>query len=248
MDFVLSFGSMVRKRIPKPISNKKYPRYRPLSDLSSPPTPRVSGDVFPFLQNQPGPRDAWRLKEDWRAVEGNTLCVEAMWKYGFSEAMIRRCFGGIVFKSTGDNWVDKVDDYPAYLSYAEEIGKELDGMASRGKLLWYNPGPCPKDVSVCPSNAVMGSRLRSVHDYSCDKCGINQVLVSKSVRYGTLDEFVFHLRQGFAMGGMDLSECFSHWLMSPSWRRCLGVRDPRTGVIGLFLFFTVGFGSGSGGE
>ena len=58
--------------------------------------------------------------------------VEKTWELGISESMIRRCFGGITLKTTGDNWVDKVDDYPLFKASADEVGKELDGIASRG--------------------------------------------------------------------------------------------------------------------
>ena len=48
------------------------------------------------------------------------------------------------------------------------------------------------------------------------------------------------------MGGVDLQDCFLHWLVAPVHRRLLGVRHPISGVLGVYLFIPFGLGPSPG--
>ena len=85
-----------------------------------------------------------------------------------------------------------------------------------------------------------------VRDWSRPQYPLNSLLVNLPAQYGAMDEFLGTLIPGAYMGGVDLQDCFLHWLVAPSCRRCLGVRHPLTGVLGVYLFLPVGSGPSPG--
>ena len=84
---------------------------------------------------------------------------------------------------------------------------------------------------------------REVCDRSCAQYPLNSSPVNPPVRYGARGEFLSALVPGAYVVGVDLQDCSLHWLVAPSRRRCLGVRHPITGALGVYLFLPFGLGA-----
>ena len=62
---------------------------------------------------------------------------------------------------------------------------------------------------------------REVCDRSCAQYPLNSLLANPPVRYGARGEFLSALAPGAYVVGVDPQNCFLHWLVAPSRRRCL---------------------------
>ena len=78
--------------------------------------------------------------------------------------------------------------------------------------------------------------MRVARDWSDAVYPLNSALANPFVQYGTMDESSSLTAPGAVMSGIDLQDCFLHWLAAPSRRRLLGVRHPATGVLGAYIF------------
>ena len=129
----------------------------------------------------------------------------------------------------------------------QKAAVELDRLAALGKIHWYGEGSHPPDLRVCPSHlTVKGDKNRMVHDWSCAQYPLNSMLVNPLVEYSTMGDFLGLLSPGAYMGGVDLQDCFLHWLVAPVRRRLLGARRPTAGVLGAYLFLPFGLGPSPG--
>ena len=75
-----------------------------------------------------------------------------------------------------------------------------------------------------------------VHDWSNNKCVLNEALVTPPVEYG---DMAF-------MRGVDSQDSFLRWLVSPECWCYLGVRYPVLGRFGVYLFLPFGLGPSPG--
>ena len=134
-------------------------------------------------------------------------------------------------------------DYPSVNVGRKEAGKELNRLASRGEVHRYGEGARPPDFRVRPSNAIVKEdTARVARDWSNVLYPLNSVLVNPPAHYRATDEFLSLPTPGAVMGGIDMQDCFLHWLAAPSRRRPVGVRRPATGILGVYLFLPFGLG------
>ena len=161
--------------------------------------------------------------------------------------MMTQWFEGVELPLTESPPVAALPDYPSVVEDRQKAAVELDRLAALGKIHWYEDGSYPPDLRVCPSHLIVKeSKNRMVHDWSCAQYPLNAMLVNPPVEYGTMDGFLELLSSGAYMGGVDLQDCFLHWLVAPIHRRLLGVRHPITGVLGVYLFLPFGLGPSPG--
>ena len=82
---------------------------------------------------------------------------------------------------------------------------------------------------------VKEDKVRAPHDWLNAVCPLNSALANPFVQYGTMDESSSLTAPGAVMSGIDLQDCFLHWLAAPSRRRLLGVFHPATGFLGAYI-------------
>ena len=85
-----------------------------------------------------------------------------------------------------------------------------------------------------PSHLIAkGDKARAARDWSRAAYPLNFMLSNPPVQYGAMGDFLQILSLGGYMGGVDLQDCFLHWVVAPSCRRYLGVRHPLTDGLGV---------------
>ena len=82
---------------------------------------------------------------------------------------------------------------------------------------------------------VKEDKVRVARDWSDAVYPLNSALANPFVQYGTMDESSSLTAPGAVMSGIDLQDCFLHWLAAPSRRRLLGVFHPATGFLGAYI-------------
>ena len=199
------------------------------------------------VQNAPGPRDRWRKAEDVTAATGNSLSPTACRGAGVEDRFLKLWFRGIELEARTMPDRVQIDDYPSVRQQAEVAGEELDRLTALGKIHWYQLDSPPPDLRVCPSQLIVKpDKVRLVHDWSNPQYRLNSLLSNPPVAYGSMDSFLAVVSPGGYMAGLDLQDCFMHWLVSPRCRRWLGVRHPVTRQLGCYLFLPFGLGPSPG--
>lgn len=195
------------------------------------------------LESLPGPQGRRRAAGDRSATLGQTLSLKFREKALEGQTMIDVWPGGVQLICTENPPSAVSQDYPSVNVGRKEAGKELNRLASRGEVHRYGEGARPPDFRVRPSHVIVKEdTARVAHDWSNVLYPLNSVLVNPPAHYGATDEFLSLPTPGAVMGGIDMQDCFLHWLAAPSRRRPLGVRRPATGILGAYLFLPFGLG------
>ena len=156
-------------------------------------------------------------------------------------------FNGIRLTFAGEPPAAVLPDYPSVAEDGQRAAAELDRLAGLGRIYGYRGGSCPPDLRVCPSHMIVkGDKARAAHDWSCAAYPLNSMLSNPPAQFGAMGDFLQILCPGAYVGGVDLHDCFLHWMVAPSRRRYLGVRHPLTGVLGVCLFLPFGPGPSPG--
>ena len=150
---------------------------------------------------------------------------------------------GIELSGAEEPPVAAAPDYPSVLEDRFRAAAALGRLAAMRKIHWRDVGSYPPALRVCLSHlALRRDKVRVVRDWPNALRPLNSVLVNPPVQYGTLGVFLRMLTPGAYVRGVDLQDCFLHWLVAPSRRSYLGVRHPMSGVLGVYLFLPVGLG------
>ena len=195
------------------------------------------------LESFPGPQGRRRAAGDRSATLGQTLSLKFCEKALEGQPTIDVWSGGVQLICSENPPSAVSQDYPSVHVGREKAGKELDRLASRGGVHRRGEGARPPDFHVRPSHVIVKEdTARVAHDWSNAPYPLNSVLVNPPAQYGATDELLSLPTPGAVMGGIDMQDCFLHWLAAPSRRRPLGVRHPATGFLRAYLFLPFGLG------
>ena len=188
-------------------------------------------------------------------MEGLSFRVERLWAHNFPEDLIRRWVCGediILAQKTAPNF--DVKSYSSVTLHAYDAGSELDRIVSTKKALFYPVNIVPPytphvvpGLNIAPGLIIARkNRLRYVTDWSNPDADLNQMCEPVDTNYRSIADFIHHLRPGALMFGLDLIDCFSHWLIKPHQRRYFGFRHPLVPTTGTFTFLPQGFAPSPG--
>ena len=207
------------------------------------------------MRAQHGPRDPYRIIEDESAFAGLSFVAEELWRWGLNPAVIREWLCG----STLDINYNKVqlynvENYSSVTLFDTLAGCELDRIVSTNKALLYplprehttNPLTIP-NLHVAPGHMIAkASRVRWVTNWSSQEVMLNQLSTSPDTDYSPIYKLIHPLRPGTMMCGLDLQDCFAHWLLCVADRRYFGFRHPMQAAHGAFTHLPQGYGPSPG--
>ena len=123
---------------------------------------------FHRLGKLPGPRDQWRVGEDFAAARGMSLSEAGRKTLGIRTEMGAQWFDGAELPLTEPPPVVILQDYPSVAEDRQRAAVELDRRADLGEIHWYKGVSYPPDLRVCPSHLIVKKdKNRMVHDWSC---------------------------------------------------------------------------------
>ena len=101
---------------------------------------------FHRLGKLPGPRDQWRVGEDFAAARGMSLSEAGCKTLGIRTEMAAQRFNGVELPLTEPPPVVILQDYPSVAEDRQRAAIELDRLADLGKIHWYKVS---KSHSIC---------------------------------------------------------------------------------------------------
>ncbi|MBN68159.1 MAG: hypothetical protein CME32_02610 [Gimesia sp.] len=217
------------------------------------PTPKTSAEVRAFMKAQTGPTDVFRDLEDESALKGLSFNVERLWFHKFPENLIRSWVCGTHIESETVPLFD-IKSYGSVTQHADLAGSEIDRIVQSGKAFQYPVNLIPPheryvvpDLCIAPGHMITKKeRLRYVTDWSNDDAALNQSCFPVETNYASILDLVHVVRPNIYMFGLDLIDCFSHWLLLPSQRRLFGFEHPTVPTTGVFTFLPQGFAPSPG--
>ena len=159
--------------------------------------------------------DVALLAEDAAMRENNTIRLDRCRLLGIDQKYIDVWRDGTVLE--GHTLADAydMDDYPSVKVAPEDAARELDRLHSEGKIHWYDRGTEPADLCIAPTTLILkAERARLVHDWT--RAGLNEHLVTPTIKFHTMDTFVGSLKPGCFMAGLDIKDCIFHWSIRSS--------------------------------
>ena len=200
-----------------------------------------------MLEGKEGPHDKWRKWEDDMAMQGNTINFERCKELGVSEEWLERWMGGIELDTIEGLETKMLKNYPMDNEKRMAGGAELDRLHGLRKIIWYEKGDEPPNLGICPLSVILKKdKTRVVHDWSNPGYALNKYLENRDVDYGTMDGWLRMITKNGYMAGLDVKDCFLHWMIAPKCRRMLGVEHPVNGKKGCYLFLPFGLGPSPG--
>ena len=225
------------------------PQWRPF-EYAQAGLPARTDELFAFLNALEGPRDEFRQREDEIACKGLSLSIESCIRWGINPNFVREWFAGLKFDVTNEEYaVTNTDNYPASVTYEDYFTQEVYRFVSKNKVVVYDLNKQPVDITVAPGTILVqrqGTKLRLVADWSHPDCRLSQSLYSVPVDYSGWWDLLEVMRPNCFVSGLDLQDCYAHWMIHPMHRRFLGIQTPQTGKVACHLYLPFGIAPAPG--
>ena len=201
-----------------------------------------------FFQKMESLRSQIRSKvadfREYNGVRGLYLRLDFLRAVGVPPATLEEWELGIHLQQSPDVPLWK-KNHPSLCTHREEGEAELQKLAELHKLDWLQPASAEaRSTNVNPgaliSKITPDGVIKNRFIMDLRRGGVNARLPHWPVQYGCLDEVTSIIRRNDWLFVIDLADAFLNWKVHPDSCRELGIRSPKTGLIGRYAYLPFG--------